>query len=234
MFLIFFKFMSKQAEYQMCHLFVCQTPFPVAGSAGGSQRPLWSLKSLQTVHRALLENVVGYFLPAEEAIAHLPRMAWRDEEKGGLWYFSHLTISSSFSKVSVDGQNLCLCRPDWVSGEPGALNSLLRKTPGDKTLRNTHTFGSRGHYKKTNLQTFPWSISSSLNPTVKKLKNTFGACDEMLISPKFSRLTICKERLEKYDSKSTSCTIPSSIRLCTHTHTHTHTIISVVFTCCWY
>lgn len=40
MFLIFFKFMSNQAEYQMCHLFVCQTPFPVAGSAGGSERPL--------------------------------------------------------------------------------------------------------------------------------------------------------------------------------------------------
>lgn len=158
----------------------------------------------------------------------------RDEEKGGLWYFSHLTISSSFSKVSVDGTKpVSLQAWLWLSGEPGALNSLLRKTPRDKTLRNTHTFkcGSRGHFKKTNLQTFPWSISSSLNPTVKKIKikNRFGACDEMLISPKLSRLTVSKERLEKYDSISTSCIIPS---VCLWTHTHT--IILVFSSCSWY
>ena len=54
--LIFFKFMSNQAEYQMCHLFVCQTAFPVAGSAGGSQKTTLKSKKPTDSSQSSFEN----------------------------------------------------------------------------------------------------------------------------------------------------------------------------------
>ena len=65
------------------------------------RRPLWSLKSLQIVHRALLEIIVGYFLPAEEALAPFPPVTWKEMRTKGAFGIFHTLLSALTSSKSL-------------------------------------------------------------------------------------------------------------------------------------